>query len=145
MKLPLDLLEHAKSESPLTGGDIPRIRARIAAEGPLALDGQEHLERRKRMIAEVAIENVADAFERYIGDNELLPINYLLLGYLQSHSVGLIRYFDRKEGKEAFATGFLVSENLLLTNHHVFPVDALAEFQAFAKDPTIEFNYEYDI
>jgi endonuclease G len=145
MKLPVDLIENARAEAPLKGDDIPRIRARIAAEGVLALDGQEHVERRKRMIASVAVENVADAFERYIGDNELLPINYLLLGYLQSRAVGLIRYFDRNQGKEAVATGFLVSESLLMTNHHVFPVGNLAEFQAFAKDPTIEFNYEYDL
>lgn len=145
MKLPLTLLESARAQSGLKGDDIRKIRARIAAGGPLELDGPERTERRKRMIADVAVENVADAFERYIGDNDLLPINYLVIGYLQSRSVGLIRYFDRKEGKEAVATGFLVSENLLLTNHHVFPVDSLAEFQAFAKDPTIEFNYEYDV
>src|SRR4026207_2491391 len=123
MKLPLDLIENARNESPLASGEISRIRARIAREGPLALDGQEHVERRKRMIADVSVENVADAFERYIGNNDLLPINYLLLGYLQSRAVGLIRYFDRNAGKEAGATGFLVSESLLMTNHHVFPVD----------------------
>jgi endonuclease G len=145
MKLPLDLIEKAGAEYRPTPDDIRKIRARIATEGPLALDGQERLERRKRMIASVAAESVADAFERYVGDNDLLPINYLLLGYLQSQSVGLIRYFDRREGKEAFATGFLISESLLMTNHHVFPVQTLAEFEAFAKDARIEFNYEYDL
>jgi endonuclease G, mitochondrial len=145
MKLSLDLIEHARAEYGAGRDDIRKIRKRIAAEGPLALDGHEHVERRKRMIAAVAVENVADAFERYIGTNDLLPINYLLLGYLQSRSVGLIRYFDRREGKEAVATGFLVSEELVMTNHHVFPVQNLAEFQAFAKAATIEFNYEFDV
>jgi len=145
MKIPIDLIEGARVKAPVAGEDIPRFRARIASEGALALDGHDQLERRRRMIADVATENVVDAFERYMGENELLPINYLLAGYLQSRSVGLIRYFDRKHGKEALATGFLVSENLLMTNHHVFPVDTLAEFLAFANDPTVEFNYEYDI
>jgi endonuclease G, mitochondrial len=142
MKLPIDLLE--KAENPDLA-EIRRIRMQIAAERPMALDGDEHVERRMRMIAAVAVENVADAFERYIGNNELLPINYLLTGYLQSRSVGLIRYFDRREGKGAVATGFLVSESLLMTNHHVFPVDTLAAFQNFATNPTVEFNFEYDI
>lgn len=145
MKLPLSLIENTQSDYRLTGDGVSEIRARIAANGPLALDGQAHLELRKQMIADVAPENIGDAFERYIGKNDLLPINYLLTGYLQSESVGLIRYFDRSEGKEVMATGFLVSENLLLTNHHVFPVANLAEFQAFAKDPTIEFNFKYDV
>jgi len=144
MKLPLELIEKASVTGP-AAGDIQKIRARIAAEPPLALDGPEHVERRKRMIAAVAVENIADAFERYIGKNDLLPINYLLAGYLQSRSVGLIRYFDRREGKGAVATGFLVSENLVMTNHHVFPVQTLAEFENLVANPTIEFNFEYDL
>ncbi len=145
MKLPLDLLERAGVEFGQSLGRIPEIRARIASASPLALDGLAGVERRKRMIAAVAVENVADAFERYVGDNELLPINYLLLGYLQSHSVGLVRYFDRREGKEAVATGFLVSESLLMTNHHVFPVGDRAGFDAFARDAVVEFNYQHDL
>lgn len=144
MKLPLDLLEKAAAESP-DAAAVRKLRQEIAAERPATLDGIEHVERRKRMIAAVAIEDVSGAFERYVGDNDLLPINYLLAGYLQSRSVGLIRYFDRQEGKGAVATGFLVSDTLLLTNHHVFPVDTVAAFEAFAGEPTIEFNYEYDI
>ena len=145
MKLPIDLLERAGVEFPHGASRVRDIRARLAAEGPLALDGLAVVERRKRMIAAVAVENVADAFERYIGENDLLPINYLLLGYLQSRAVGLIRYFDRREGREAVATGFLVSEHLLMTNHHVFPVQDHSGFDAFARDAVVEFNYEHDI
>ncbi|MBX7167542.1 MAG: DNA/RNA non-specific endonuclease [Pirellulales bacterium] len=145
MKLPVHLLDRAEAEMSFKGDAIDTARARIASNDPHTLDGREKAERRLRMIAEVAAEDLADAYERYIGDNELLPINYLLLGYLQSRSVGLIRYFDRKEGKEAMATGFLISESLLLTNHHVFPVKDPAEFLNFAKDATVEFNFEYDI
>ena len=145
MKLPLELIDKASQEFPASRDDVRKARAHIRAESPMVLDGPAVVERRKRMIAAVAVENVADAFERYVGNNDLLPINYLLLGYLQSRSVGLIRYFDKREGKGAVATGFLVSENLLMTNHHVFPVADLADFQKLVQDPTIEFNYEFDI
>ena len=33
----------------------------------------------------------------------------------------------------------------MVTNHHVFPVADLAEFQGFADDPTMEFGYEFDV
>jgi endonuclease G len=145
MKLPTHLIERAAAEYSPSPAAIRDIRARVAAESPLVLDGPVHVERRRRMIAAVAVEGVAEAYERYIDANDLLPINYLLLGYLQSRSVGLIRYFDRREGKEAVATGFLVSENLVMTNHHVFPVQNLSEFANLAQDPTIEFNHEYDV
>ena len=59
--------------------------------------------------------------------------------------MGLIRYFDKREAKGAVATGFLVSHNLVMTDHHVLPVVTLAEFENFAGSPTIEFNFEYDI
>ncbi|MBL8827544.1 MAG: DNA/RNA non-specific endonuclease [Planctomycetaceae bacterium] len=74
-----------------------------------------------------------------------MPINYLLLGYLQSRSVGLIRYYDKTIGKDAVATGFLISEHLLLTNYHVFPVGNETQFKARFQGATVEFNYEFDL
>jgi endonuclease G len=97
------------------------------------------------MIAASSRENVGDAFERYIGENDLLPINYLLTGYLQARAVGRLRYYDKREGKTASATGFMVSPDLMMTNHHVFPVADLAGFMGLVEDPTIEFGYEYDL
>lgn len=145
MKLTLDLLKKAETEFNPSPEEIQKIRARIASEPANTLDTPEQKERRKAMIASVAAEPVADALERYIGNNDLLPINYLLIGYLQSRSVGRIRYFDKVEGRPATATGFLVSEDLVMTNHHVFPVADSAEFRNFAEDAIIEFNHEYDI
>src|SRR5262245_5809728 len=109
MRVPLELIEKAAREYAPSKEEIQKIRQEIASKDVIALDGQARVDRRKEMIADVAIENVDDAFERYIGNNDLLPINYLLLGYLQSKSVGLIRYFDKREGKEAVATGFLIA------------------------------------
>jgi endonuclease G len=145
MKLPVNLLSKAEAEYTKTPEEIREIRAHIARESATTLDGVEHVARRRAMLASVARENVGDAFERYIGENDLLPINYLLSGYLQAHAVGRVRYYDKNEGKVASATGFLVSPDLILTNHHVFPVADHASFQAFADDATIEFGYEFDI
>ncbi len=145
MKLPVDLIDRAEKEFDRKPEQIKEIRDRIAKESALTLDGPEHVERRKAMLAAVATEDVLDAQERYIGDNDLLPINYLLHGYLQSRSVGRLKYFDKEEGKVATATGFLISESLLMTNHHVFPVNDLAGFRNFAEDATLEFNYEFTL
>jgi endonuclease G len=132
MKLPLDLIQKAERESPSPAA-IKEIQKRTALKSAITLDGPDRVERRRRMIASVAIENVVDAFERYVGKNDLLPINYLSLGYLQSRAVGRIRYFDQKEHKTAVASGFLISESLVITNHHVFPVQNVAEFKNLAK------------
>ena len=145
MKLPLDLLEKAEREYAPTVEAMHKIRHAIAARSAVALDGVTHHDRRKAMIAATAAEDIADAFERYIGENDLLPINYLTIGYLQSQSVGCIRYFDRQEGKGAVATGFLISPDLVMTNHHVFPVDDAAAFTNAIKDPVMIFNHEYDL
>ena len=148
MRIPLELLAKAERErydQKLDAEAINKLRTRTATESARTIDRPEVVERRLNMLAAVAPENVADAFERYIGKNDLLPVNYLLTGYLQSRSVGLIRYFDKRAGKGAVATGFLISEDLLMTNHHVFPVATAAEFANLARDATIDFNAEYDI
>jgi endonuclease G len=145
MKIPVELLDKAEREYPKPPDEVRAIREIIATRSVIDLDGAEHVERRRTMIAATALENVSDAFERYIGTNDLLPINYLLGGFLQSKSVGRIRYFDKREGKTAWATGFMVSPELMLTNHHVFPVADRGEFDALVDDPAIEFGYEFDI
>jgi len=145
MKLPVELLEKAESEYPKTAAEVATIRARSAASSALVLDGLPHFELRRSMIAASARESVDLAFERYVGTNDLLPINYLLAGYTQSRSVVRIRYFDKGARRTAFATGFMVSPELMMTNHHVFPVADPAEFAAFAEDAAVEFGYEYDL
>ena len=145
MRLPVELLLRAEAEYPRNPAQVRSIRSRIASRSALALDGLDHLERRRAMIAASARESASLAFERYLGTNDLLPINYLLTGHAQSRAVGRIRYFDKKDRRIAFATGFMVSPELMMTNHHVFPVSDVAEFAALADDATIEFGYEYDL
>lgn len=145
MRIPVELLARAEKEYQASPEKIQAIRERIASKSALELDGPEHVEMRRAMIAATALEDVGEAFERYIGTNDLLPINYLMSGYLQSRSVGRVRYFDKSLGRNAFATGFLVSNQLLLTNHHVLPVADSAEFSRLIEDASVEFGYEYDL
>jgi len=145
MKLPVKLLARAAREFNKSPDEIRAIQEHIASESAVQLDGIEHVERRGAMLAATARENVADAFERYLGSNDLLPINYLLAGYLQARSVGRLRYFDTQLQKSAYATGFMVTPELLMTNHHVLPVTDLAGFSALIEDAAVEFGYEFDL
>lgn len=145
MKLPVDLLQKAEREFKKDSAAIADIQAHIAKNDILTLDGPAHLKLRRTMIAATARESADLAFERYIGTNDLLPINYLAIGSMQAQAVGRIRYFDKREHKTAFATGFMVSPEIMMTNHHVFPVDDVAGFVAMADDAAIEFNYEFDV
>ena len=145
MRLPVELLAKAQAQYPINPEKVTSIRSRIVSSSALALDGLNHVERRRAIIAASARENASLAFERYLGSNDLLPINYLLAGYAQSRAVGRIRYFDKRDRRTAFATGFMVSPELMMTNHHVFPVSNAAEFAALMDEATIEFGYEYDL
>lgn len=79
--------------------------------------------------------NAADTFhpipyEKIVGLNNLLNIAWLSQGLLLAGAVARVRL------PNGFGTGFLISQELLLTNHHVFP-DART-----AASATIEFNYQ---
>ena len=74
MKLPLDLLRRADAEFPRTPAEIATIRAHIAGTSARALDGAEHFELRRSMIAASAREPAEIAFERYVEGNQLLSI-----------------------------------------------------------------------
>lgn len=144
MKVPTRLIEKAEAEHSPTRVEVEELKRRNATTPVIDLDGAEGIERRKRMIASVAAEPLADAYERYVGENDLLPVNYLTIGYHQSQSVGRIRFYDRAEGKGAVATGFLITGDLIMTNHHVFPAKDAAEFKQLFQNATIDFNHEYD-
>lgn len=81
-------------------------------------------------------------FERILGNNDMLHVNYLERGVQAAKAVCRIFVPDDEETFEqdpAWGTGFLVGPNLLLTNHHVISSEALA-LQSFA-----EFDFELDI
>ncbi|MEE8136874.1 MAG: serine protease [Thermodesulfobacteriota bacterium] len=79
------------------------------------------------------------ALERVLGNIDLISINYFEQGIKASKPVCRI-HVRLPNGKNAgFGTGFLISPNLLLTNHHV-----LNKFDV-AKMSLAEFNFENDI
>jgi V8-like Glu-specific endopeptidase len=79
-------------------------------------------------------ETTADILEKIVGENTLRPIAFLQQGLEVSRSVA---YISVQAGQERWSgTGFLVAEDLLLTNNHVLPnVDLNCLFR---------FNYEED-
>jgi V8-like Glu-specific endopeptidase len=81
-------------------------------------------------------ETTADVLEKIIGENTLRPIAFLQRGVEVARSVA---YVGVQSGHDRWSgTGFLVAEDLLLTNHHVLPSLDLLPNAIF------RFNYEDD-
>ena len=77
--------------------------------------------------------------ERYMGNNDLVRINYLERGMLAAKTVCRIYIADEFGAAGDWGTGFLVGPRLLMTNNHVLKsVDAAQ--RSFA-----EFGYEADL
>jgi endonuclease G len=77
-------------------------------------------------------------YERFIGENELLPVNFLERGLMAARPVCRIALPSVVGGTIEWGTGFMVSPRLMLTNNHVIP-----SMEA-ARRATIEFGYELD-
>jgi hypothetical protein len=70
--------------------------------------------------------------EKIIGQvSTLVPITYLELGLLRSRPVARVRLSDGSSG-----TGFLVANDLLITNNHVLPD------RDVARSAAVQFNYQ---
>ena len=83
------------------------------------------------------IENVV--LERILGENDLMPIAYLMAGQNRAKTVGRVLVKDRMGRLTSYGTGFMVSPNLLMTNNHVLETDAQAA------NSEIQFDYELDV
>ncbi len=79
------------------------------------------------------------AFERLIGDSDLVPVNYFEFGLQAARAVCRIQIRDSMGYGQGYGTGFLVAPNLLLTNNHVLAKPEMA-IKSLA-----EFNFEDDI
>lgn len=77
--------------------------------------------------------------ERIIGENDLVPVNYLLMALEKAKSVGRVLVKNKLGGLEGYGTGFLIAENILMTNAHVLSDAKTAGFSE------IEFNYQMDL
>jgi len=102
------------------------------------IDGDEvNLINRKNNIKEFAPEPVDFAYERAIGENDSVYSNFVDLIVEAKKKVGRISLVKDRV-LDGYATGFMVSETLMLTNWHVLSTSD------DAVNSTIEFNYELD-
>ncbi|MBC8123080.1 MAG: DNA/RNA non-specific endonuclease [Gemmatimonadaceae bacterium] len=94
---------------------------------------------RRKAVLENARALGTDAVERILDKSDLFGINYLSQGLVAAQPVARLHVRDFLTGKRHdWATGFLISPRLLLTNYHVFAsADQAAKSQA-------EFSHELD-
>jgi len=93
---------------------------------------------RKSMLEDKGYEPLDFAYERSIGENDSVYSNFIELILQAKKKVGRIVVRDGIE-IVGHATGFMVSEQLMLTNWHVF------KSKHSVKNSTVEFNYELDL
>jgi len=90
----------------------------------------------------VALEDLGPVEERIIARNNFLPVSFLEEGAIVQRAVARVA-FRQKHGRFAvgagWASGFMVSPTLFMTNNHVIPN------KAFAKKLKAQFNYQDDI
>ena len=108
-----------------------------AGKAPMPLSG-ERLSRVQNYIdANRAPQDIA-AFERAIGTNDLLGLNYFWQGIKAARSVARILIAPVPQDPGGSATGFMIAPNLMLTNWHVFDTPDVA------KRARAQFAYEAD-
>ena len=93
---------------------------------------------RKSRLAEADIRPSRVAFERILGQNDLLDVNYLSRALRACRAVCRIVLRDQNGRETGYGTGFLVAPSALLTNHHVLPDGVTAE------TAVAEFDHELD-
>lgn len=81
----------------------------------------------------------SNARERILDGNDLFPISYLQMGINSGNSICRIQIRNDKGSFIGCGTGFLVSENIIMTNNHV--IDNMRT----ALNSIVEFNYQDDI
>lgn len=113
------------------------ISSKFAADEKKIETGKK-LVQRKEMLETAASEPVDFAFERAIGHNDSVYSNFCELIAAAKQKIGRIVIKDSNKST-GYATGFLVSERLMLTNWHVF------QTATDARDSEVQFNYELDM
>ena len=112
----------------------PRVQARL--ERLAAAATRESVRRSTRPTVPAAIARIG--LERVIGKADFVGTQFVELAVAVSRFVGRVHLRDRPGHDVGFATGFMVSPRLLLTNNHVFPSNDAARFSE------IEFDYQND-
>ena len=96
-------------------------------------------EQTRALLTKLALEdrNLDDhVAERTLRDDDFLPAWFLRVGFERARSVARIELVDGAQ--TYFGTGFMVSPNLLMTNHHVLPNLEIA------RNARVFFDYEDD-
>lgn len=110
----------------------------VETKGTPLISPNANLEKRKEMLSKLHLEPTDFAFERTIGKNDSVYSNFCELIADAKRIVGRIVIMDGSQPM-GYATGFMVSEQLLLTNWHVFKT------KEEVKNSHVEFNYEFDV
>lgn len=93
--------------------------------------------KRKEMLEALSVEPVDFALERAIGKNDSVYTNFVDLLVDAKKKVGRI-VIKNESSIKGYATGFMVSDELLLTNWHVFTR------KEKVRNSEVQFNYELD-
>ncbi len=117
----------------------PLLRKRPQIKDPRrGITADEVRQRRPLLEAGGAIASRTE-FERMIGSNDLVDEFYLERALLAAKPVCRITLLTASGSQRGFATGFMVSPRLLMTNWHVF------ETADDARYAIAEFNYRLDV
>ena len=113
--------------------EIERVR-KAAAEGDLApVNSEEQLAERRKRLEEKGLD-----LEGIVGDDDSLWAQFLAAGVRATSAVALIARVRPNTVMRPLGTGLLISENLVMTNHHVLP-DAET-----ARGASAVFDYGHD-
>ena len=118
--------------------DLDLLAKKVQQTTPLELESKDFWAKRVNVISRQQQESPFFALERLIGKSDLLPFNYFQKGIQVGNGVGRILLNDQT-GLSGYATGFMVSPQLMLTNHHVLPEGGDMQLSQ------IQFNYEQDL
>lgn len=95
------------------GGEMPELEARARA-----YERREQELRAREILAKTKVGGLDGSLERTVGVNDILLIGFLAAGMVAARGVGRIRLDPPIHGG---GTGFLVSPDMVMTNHHVIP------------------------
>ncbi|MEA2665955.1 MAG: hypothetical protein QOI11_2899 [Candidatus Eremiobacteraeota bacterium] len=127
----------------LLNADAPnRVQAFLERRGFTPEEATRAIRTSRRVATVRATESVGVAedfgLERILGTSDLMGIAFLELGLDVAKTVGRI-WADVAAGRAAgYATGFLISPRLLMTNHHVLGDPSVASRSL------VQFDYELD-
>ena len=123
--------------------NVEKLLKKVIGKSIDQIESPENITRRIQFVQHQSdlgqsIEPMQSFVERITGQNDLLPFSYFQEGYLCGQAVCRVNIRDANKKPQGFGTGFLVSNRLMITNHHVLPTKDMT------KESLAEFNYQTD-